>query len=189
MDIDVNSLMAQWRRKWSESLLIDRESFNPDQRVRFYSLPDGKRYPETESEYSTILDRHYTILKELDPGDSLLVITSEWTDTPKITSQRWPKRSQVEPSAVHWMTLEEPENDSYRQIFVSQRSWRLGVIDELLRAVANDEMSGVILAPKNFGWLYCPYDGGADVILSTPEERDSLKARHPDWVSKHPKGL
>ncbi|MEU8403165.1 hypothetical protein AB0C28_49000 [Nonomuraea sp. NPDC048892] len=37
--------------------------------------------------------------------------------------------------------------------------------------------------------LYHPYDGGADVILTNTQERDTLKAAHTDWLSKHPSGL
>ncbi|MFD9737584.1 hypothetical protein [Umezawaea sp. NPDC059074] len=36
---------------------------------------------------------------------------------------------------------------------------------------------------------YHPYDGGADVILSTNSERDQLRSRHSDWLSAHPSGL
>ncbi|WP_420377890.1 DUF3885 domain-containing protein [Streptomyces filamentosus] len=34
-----------------------------------------------------------------------------------------------------------------------------------------------------------PYDGGADVFLATPEERDRTRDRYPDWLSSHPSGL
>ncbi|WP_434094648.1 DUF3885 domain-containing protein [Streptomyces hyaluromycini] len=34
-----------------------------------------------------------------------------------------------------------------------------------------------------------PYDGGADVILVTPAERDGVRDRHADWLSGHPAGL
>ncbi|MFF3461319.1 hypothetical protein [Streptomyces sp. NPDC002619] len=33
------------------------------------------------------------------------------------------------------------------------------------------------------------YDGGADVILATPGERNVLRDRHADWLSGHPGGL
>ena len=63
------------------------------------------------------------------------------------------------------------------------------MVDGLLRAVADDEIGGVILGPADLRWLYHPYDGGADVILPTPFERDALKERHPAWLSRHPAGL
>jgi hypothetical protein len=37
--------------------------------------------------------------------------------------------------------------------------------------------------------IHHPYDGGADVFLTTPEERDRMRDRHADWLSSHPSGL
>ncbi|MFD7002461.1 hypothetical protein ACFWA5_40990 [Streptomyces mirabilis] len=37
--------------------------------------------------------------------------------------------------------------------------------------------------------IHHPYDGGADVVLATPAERDRLRGRHTDWLSGHPAGL
>ncbi|MEU9732357.1 hypothetical protein [Streptomyces sp. NPDC048002] len=37
--------------------------------------------------------------------------------------------------------------------------------------------------------IHHPYDGGADVVLATPAERDALRERHAGWLSAHPDGL
>ncbi|WP_214411268.1 DUF3885 domain-containing protein [Sphaerisporangium fuscum] len=58
-----------------------------------------------------------------------------------------------------------------------------------LLAIADDEISNVLLGPADLRWLYHPYNGGADVILPTRAERDALKDRHPTWLSTHPSGL
>ncbi|WP_307871515.1 hypothetical protein [Micromonospora sp. M61] len=162
--------------------------------MRFHSLPGSKRYPDNESEYAILLDRHYTTLSELDPGAALLVVTSEWTESPATTPQMWPRRSEVTPSAWHWQTLleepeEEPEYRSYTQLYAETIPWRQDAIDVLLRAVADDELANVLLAPTDLRWLYHPYDGGADVILPTREQRDALKANHQDWLSELASGL
>ncbi|MEV8098949.1 hypothetical protein [Kitasatospora sp. NPDC085879] len=36
--------------------------------------------------------------------------------------------------------------------------------------------------------IHHPYDGGADVFLTTAEERDRMRDRHADWLSGHPGG-
>jgi hypothetical protein len=61
-------------------------------------------------------------------------------------------------------------------------------MNALLLAAADDEGRFLIGAP-NLHWLYCPYNGGADVLLPTVVERDTLKERHVDWLSSHPRGL
>ena len=62
-------------------------------------------------------------------------------------------------------------------------------IDPLLRVVADDETSGVVIAPSDFEWLYHPYDGGADVFLPSRERRDLLSLAHHRWLSRYPGGL
>ncbi len=37
--------------------------------------------------------------------------------------------------------------------------------------------------------IHPPYDGGADVVLTTAAERDEMRARHAEWLSAHPAGL
>ncbi|MBX6386610.1 MAG: hypothetical protein IRZ07_27155 [Microbispora sp.] len=111
-----------------------------------------------------------------------------------VTGRQGGTRPEVAPAAEHWQTLieepgEDPEFRSYTQLYAETRPWRPGVIDTLLRAVADDEIGGVILGPSDLRWLYHPYDGGADVILPTRGERDALKERHPAWLSPHPSGL
>ncbi|MFF4771755.1 DUF3885 domain-containing protein [Microtetraspora fusca] len=194
-ELDPRALSRLWERQWPECPPFAHwlRDHYPDRWVRFHSLPDSKRYPDNEAEYAVVLDRHHTLLSELDPGADLLVITAEWTDTAATTPQRWPRRSQVAPSARHWRTLieepDDPEFRAYTQLYAELRPWRPGIIDAVLRAVADDEISGVILGPSDLRWLYHPYDGGADVILPTRSERDALKERHRTWLSKHPLGF
>jgi hypothetical protein len=77
----------------------------------------------------------------------------------------------------------------YTQCYFEVWPWPSDDLDELLRAVANDEISNVILGPTDLRWLHMPYDGGADAILPTRLERDLLRTRHHDWLSLHPEGL
>ncbi|WP_330468017.1 hypothetical protein [Micromonospora zamorensis] len=195
-ELNPPALTALWKQRWPECPPFAHRlrGQHPDRWVRFHSLPESKRYPDDESEYAIVLDRHYTVLSELDPGAVLLVVTSEWTEGPTLTPQIWPRRSEIAPSAWHWRTLlEHPEEEAecriYRQLYAETILWRPGAIDVLLRAVADDELANVILAPTDLRWLYLPYDGGADVVLPTREQRDALKAQHRDWLSQQSSGL
>lgn len=195
-ELNPPALTALWERRWPECPPFAHwlRSQYPDRWVRFHSLPESKRYPDDESENGIVLGRHYTVLSELDPGAVLLVVTSEWTEGPTTTPQRWPRRSEIAPSAWHWRTLvaqpeEEPEYRSYTQLYAETIAWRPRAIDVLLKTVADDELANVILAPTDLRWLYLPYDGGADVILPTREQRDPLKAQHQEWLSRLPSGL
>ena len=61
-------------------------------------------------------------------------------------------------------------------------------LDDVLIAAADDQ-GRFLIADGSLAWLYCPYDGGADVILLTTSERDALRDRHSDWLSPDPSGL
>jgi hypothetical protein len=59
----------------------------------------------------------------------------------------------------------------------------------LLRHVTDDHTQDVILAGQELSWLYHPYDGGADVITASAQQRGILRERYPQWQSAHPTGL
>ena len=95
---------------------------------------------------------------------------------------------------MHWSTIQpdpddEPDFPVYWHLFASRRPWQPGDLDDPLRAVADNELSNVIIGPSDLRWLYHPYDGGADVILPSPTDRDELRNRHSEWLSRHPAGL
>ncbi len=121
---------------------------------------------------------------------------------PATMTDLWDRRWRECPPFAHWLRDHYPDRwvrfhslpESKRYPddeaeCAETRPWRPGVVDELLRAVADDEIAGVILGPPDLRWLYHSYDGGADVIAPTRAERDALKERHRDWLSAHPLGL
>jgi hypothetical protein len=59
----------------------------------------------------------------------------------------------------------------------------------VLRDVADDNMAGVLITDTQMRRIHHPYDGRADVFLTTPHERGSTRDRHTDWLSSHPSGL
>ena len=177
-----------WRQRWSECLpvaymLKDRYR---DHWVRFHSLPGSKRYANDESEYAIILERYNTVLCELFSEKDVYVITPMWTTEPAVPQHR--------SNANYWQTLlvrddPDPEFRTYSHLFFTRRSWRYGCIDDLLREVANDKVGGVLITDTRMERIHHPYDGGADVLLPTSEERDRLRNRHVAWLSNHPSGL
>lgn len=58
----------------------------------------------------------------------------------------------------------------------------------LLKDVAEEGLTDVIIAPEDFTWLYHPYDGGAD-ILAQPIMLEFVRANYSDWISSRPDGL
>lgn len=183
-----------WKSQWSQDgsfVGVLRGDF-PDRWVRFHTLPRSKRYPETGTEYQTVLSRYNTILGELNSDENLMLITSHWShkqSDPKLST------NSIDPSAQLWFSKIEdpdeadPEFFSYKYVFVSQRPWSQGSFNGILKMVADDKIDGVVIAPLDARWLYCPYDGGMDVFCTSTAQRDELKNKHQDWLSSHPEGF
>ncbi|GHH42954.1 DUF3885 domain-containing protein [Lentzea cavernae] len=185
-------LLRRWEERWPDCPPIGHDlRCERDRWVRFHSLPESKRYPDTEDEWAIVLDRYNTVLDELFAGVDVHVVTSDWSRTPA-PPERPHEQTVWHPGAHHWTSvLEDPDPDFqiYTHVYVSRIPWERGCIDTLLRAVANDATSGVLIIDADLQRAYHPYDGGADVILTTSAERDELCSRHADWLSTHPSGL
>lgn len=189
-------LSALWRHQWPECppLPYGLKHVYQERWVRFHSLPEAQRYPGTDAEYDIVLDRYNTVLDELFSGQEVWVVTADWSDSsePPALSAR---HALWNPGARPWTTVrtDEGETDpdfiSYTHLYAGRRRWRAGIVDVLLRAVADEVAANVMIASLSFDRVHHPYDGGADVLLPTTGERDRLKCRHPDWLSRRPSGL
>ncbi|WP_244305171.1 DUF3885 domain-containing protein [Kitasatospora cheerisanensis] len=182
------ALTELWQQQWPDCPPVGYRLRGPygGVWVRFHSLPESKRYAEDESEYAVVLDRYNTVLDELFAGTDVYVIVPTWTTEPGVPPHR--------PDAGYWQSFlaeddPDPAYRTYYHLFTTRRPWQRGCIDDLLRAVADDETADVLITDVRFRRIHHPYDGGADVFLTTPEERDRLRDRHADWLSRHPAGL
>lgn len=194
--VDPALLAGLWRERRPAGPPIGHtfRSTYADHWVRFHSLPGSKRYPESEDEYAIVLDRSNTILDELFMGRDIFVVTMDWSYTPDGPAGFPIPRQTLHPDGIRWWTEPDeedpdPEFHAHTRLYADQRLWERGCLDELLRAVADDALGDVFFTDTELRRIHHPYDGGADVILATPAERDRLRDRHTDWLSSHPAGL
>jgi hypothetical protein len=192
--IDTSRLSMLWQRRWRSCSKVPYELRGlRDQWVRFHTLPDSKRYPATDAEYQTIMARHNTVLAELVTEPAVLVVTAGYSDAAEPGRPcRSPETVAVHPDVTYWTSAcmdEEPGFESWIHLYVSEIPWTVGRLDTLLRHVADEVIANVLVADTELRWLYHPYDGGMDVLLSSAAERDALRDRHSDWLSAHPDGL
>lgn len=190
-----NALSDRWGRQWPGSRPITYALRGGERWVRFHSLPQSKRYAEDDVERREILHRHRTVLDALrGMGDfvHLVVVTAVWSLGPT-PPRRPPAVENASPHAWWWQSLlvdhDEDGFDSWIHLFADHSRSDPDGLDALLRLVADDETSNVIIADHGLTWLYMPYDGGADVIAPTPNDRDRLRAAHRDWLPATASGL
>jgi hypothetical protein len=189
------ALSILWRRQWPACppLADGLKRVYPDRWMRFHSLPESKRYPGTDAEYEIVLRRYNTVLDELFHGQEVRIVTTGWSEAsepPALSAQqaRW------NPGARHWMSVRtneeetDPEFITYTHLYVSHRPWLPGLVDDLLRAAAEEATVGVMITSLSFDRIHHPYDGGADLLLPTTSERETIKQSHTEWLSSHPFG-
>ncbi|MFJ6613230.1 hypothetical protein ACIQPT_23450 [Streptomyces sp. NPDC091289] len=165
-----------------------------DRWVRFHSLPGSKRYPESEDEYAVVLDRYNTVLDALFAGTDLFVVTMDWSYTPTGPAGYPEPRESLHPGGTRWWTepdVEDPDPafHSHTRLYADLRPWKRGCVDDLLRAVADDTLGDVFFTDTELRRIHHPYEGGADIVLTTPEERDRFRELHSGWLPGHPAGL
>ncbi|MFE7277163.1 hypothetical protein [Streptomyces sp. NPDC057623] len=189
-------LAALWRERRSSGPPVAHtfRGAYADRWVRFHTLPGSKRHPESEDEYGIVLERYNTVLDELFSGLDVFVVTMDWSYTPDGPATFPTPREDLHPDGLRWWTeVDEEEPDprfhTHTRLYADRRRWRHGCADGLLRAVADEAVVEVFITDTELRRIHHPYDGGADVVLTTPAERDEMRARHTEWLSAHPAGL
>ena len=154
---------------------------HPSRSVRLHSLPGGKRYADTEAEHAEVVRRHRTVLADLlgdATNETLVVLATDYGRRDLMTG--W-TRSAL-PDAWPWRRFSGSVDEDEAPSFVwVQTGVTESHLDTLLRLIADDGGSLVLAGPQ-VDWVYCPYDGGVDVILPGADERDLLASRYADWL-------
>lgn len=183
------SFSQSWQQSWGRAVPIGpslRDAYT-ERWVRFHSLPESKRYAESAEERAELMRRQRRLLTELTKGlcpEGLVVVAEDWG--PHDVATGWSRK--LVPTAWPWRKVPNEDPDLGSSFLWVQSGIADTELDALLRAIADDQASAILTDP-DLSWLFCPYDGGVDVILPDRETRDALRDRHSQWLSDHPSGL
>ncbi|NRQ41656.1 hypothetical protein HRH59_03610 [Rheinheimera sp. YQF-2] len=160
-----------------------------DRWVRFHSLPESKRYPESELEYKEIFSRYDTVLLELGGTSSrMFVVLPEYSENNTALHPADGLRS-LFPHSEYWRTIDKLEECGvYWHLHVTEIQIPNEKLNALFRLVANDEVRNILVVLPEVRSVFHPYDGGADIIASSEEAKEELKNKYKAWLSKHPRG-
>ncbi|MEO0472099.1 MAG: hypothetical protein AAF206_20905 [Bacteroidota bacterium] len=184
-----------WQKQYPEAYPIKHELkwVYPKRWLRMHSLPESKRYADTEAEYQIILRRQNQLLDALI-GEGTFIFSSflQYTeDLSNIHYRQLPDFTAFQKTwtiDLHQERPEEHESDQPIDIFVKREKWQSGGKDELLRAIADDVVRVMFICPSK-NCIVAPYDGGVDVIVDSTDRRDALKQKYKDWLSATESGL
>lgn len=194
MDLDVNTFEQKWSHTWPQNPgIMEAPFWTTEPWVRFHTLPNSKRYADNERETKTILMRHHALLQELGRNNNLYLVVPSLTGSSVAKLKNIIKNMGLD--LKHWRSLlvdpeeKDPEYICYNHLYVGVISVLDDRLDLILKSVAEDEISGVIISPPNLEWLYFPYDGGMDIIFQSTDSRDKLKENHRDWLPSNDYGM
>ena len=196
--------MTEFQRLWSrhypdiEPVGYELRRAGARNWVRFHSLPQSKRYAETEAEWSVLLARQNELaasvlgetrecwlvqsLYQLPPGEAEMSVGDAKSSSGAIADYG------LEPAYV--ATREAgTEFEERWESFAGLVRWTSGQFDGLLRDIADDQVAPTLWVSTETGAVFAPYDGGVDLFLPDESQVRELAARHADWLSTHPLGL
>ena len=168
-----------------------------DRWFRIHSLPQSKRYADTEQEWSILLTRHNTIITDI-LGDNvkIFLVTGDYNYNEPTEAHI----TEEEPSFLNFsfQRLEDidlfelsPEQYDKGQVYrpaFAEAVWKPHQHDNLLKEIADDKIRAFFISPDR-RTIAAPYDGGIDLVLKDKETRDFYKEKYKGWLSEREDGL
>lgn len=166
--------------------------YAPDRWVRFASLPEGRRFPETPDDYDELLYRADALVGHLcQPGDDLMLVTGLYGRRGAPHPEPSSAQQLVQPEARYWRTVDATrgtDDDALwpLHLWVGWRAYAPRALDTVVRLIADGELAAVlVVAPDRLVALH-PDPAGVDMLFPTTEERDTLRRRYADWAAPPP---
>jgi hypothetical protein len=191
-DIEFNKY---WDINYPESNPIGHElkSVYPNRWLRIHSLPESKRYAESENEYQIILNRQNKLISELIGENTGIIIVSgqyetELTNEISTELSDFGKFTKCRTIELHKIYPEEYEDDFFYDVYLRPDIWTRNSQNDLLKSIADDEFRAMLVCPKR-NCIVAPYDGGMDIIVESQEKRNELKDKYKDWLSEREDGM
>jgi hypothetical protein len=166
--------------------------------LRIHSLPEAKRYAETEEEWAVLLERQNTLFVDLMPKNKKICIVSGIYRNESIVFEK-----HIFDALPYHKTLDFKELDSL-DLFKLSGDWHddglmftptfaeeiyaPNKFDSILKSIANDEWRLFFLDPKSHT-IIAPYDGGVDIIFGNEGPLSIFSEKYKNWLSKREDGL
>lgn len=157
----------------------------PERWTRFYTLPEGRRLPQGAADMAEQALRHQSI------ATAMIGIGAEWAaylldfDDHEEDGMAWV------PADLRGLPLDEDLTEQLEgaTLHTASGRWGCDVLGSRLAKVDEGRSGPFVLLAKATGNLYCPYDGGADVIVREPSSLECLRKLFSAWTPNHPEGL
>lgn len=182
---------TQWNESFPEMVPVTHLlKYNfPDRWFRIHSLPDAKRSPETEEEWSILLQRQNTVATEmLGEGAKVFLVAELWEGEKNVPAFVQYALQVFDEVDLHKLDASYYDEGQVYSAAFAEVTWTYGGHDKLLRIIAGDEVRAFFVSFEK-GVIVAPYDGGMDVIAKDTVMRDLYKEKYKEWLSEREDGM
>lgn len=157
--------------------------------VRFHSLPESKRYAETDEEWADLFERHNRIADAVlgDGARCWLVICNDMEGR-DLEDKKHLKRFDFDRWFSWWENDELDETIEW-PVYATEIIWQAGQFNEVIRKVAVWDECFLLLVSQETNAIFAPYDGGIDLIQPSEKLASGIKAKYPSWRPVNELGL
>jgi hypothetical protein len=150
----------------------------PTRWARIHSLPEAKRYPETNDEWRELERRQNAVIDHLVLQMTNVRIVINAIEIDSYLFKAFDKENIG--------VFVDEAGEAVFQSFMFETTWESHTLNPLLAMIAGDQMRAFIMAPD---CLIAPYDGGMDIILKDPHTCWEFKRQFKAWLSNRADGL
>jgi hypothetical protein len=198
----MNTLQFQtyWAEHFAETPPINHlfKHLLKEKWLRIHSLPESKRYAETDEEWAELFERQHVLFQDLMPPNELFyMLLGLYGQGEKIYDESifeaYDFFKTLTFNELEKVDLYETSGDWYDEgmfytpCFAEVKN-NPHDFNAILRAIANDEIRVFFLNP-NHNCIIAPYDGGVDLILKDKETMLFYKEKYKNWRSEREDGL
>ena len=194
--MNINDFNKYWKSNYSKTLPLGYElvAVNLKKWFRIHSLPQSKRYADTDEEYKIILDRQNELITDIfTEGTEIILLFCTFTND--LSNENYNKiRGYSDFKLTQTLDLykmypeEEYPKGFSMNIYIKTEQWKKGNRNEMLQQIADDEINMLLICPSK-NRIVAPYDGGVDVIMENETKRDEFKSKYKKWLSYREDGL
>jgi hypothetical protein len=149
-----------------------------DRWFRIHSLPESKRYANSDQEWKILLERQNTIINDFILQNTIIKVIINFI---KIKNPLFKKYD-----FTNIGVLVDKEGERVFQSFLFETIWKTNSLNDVLKDIANDEIRGYIVVDD---CIISPYDGGMNLYLKDTETRDFYKNKYRKWLSLREDGM
>jgi hypothetical protein len=167
--------------------------FYTDRWLRIHSLPDSKRYADTDEEWQILLGTQNAILDDIfKDGETFYLLVGVYSsgkinilDKPDIDNECLNKFdfTPLEIIDLHAISKEYYDEDIFYTPYFATLQYKSSEYNDVLKTVANDEIRVFFLNDVT-NTIFAPYDGGVDIIYPDTTTRDFYKTKYSHYTQQ-----